>query len=89
MPIITTPCFGTNEQVLFGLNAQAVSFGDFKILALLIESLLENEDKRKQMGRNSRLIFETMQNKAEMIQKYERLIYSAFQVGLLKENEED
>jgi len=84
LPIVTTNCYGINEQVLFGLNAHAVNFEDFKVLALLLDNLLENENKRKQMGRNSRHIFETMQTKREMIQKYEKWIYSAFQVGLPK-----
>jgi len=84
LPIVTTNCSGINEQVLFGVNALAFNFGDSKMLATLIGFLLDNEEKRNKLGINSRKLFEAMQNKKEMIHKYERLIYSAFQVGLPK-----
>lgn len=81
LPIVTTPCCGVAEQVRFDVNALPFRFGGAEELSERLNFLLDNEEKRREMGRNSRKIFEYLPSYGEMLERYERLLFSAWQVG--------
>lgn len=53
LPVITTPVGGIPEAVENGVNGFLIQPGDYAALAQRIDSLAENPDLRKQMGRQS------------------------------------
>jgi glycosyltransferase involved in cell wall biosynthesis len=80
LPIITTPCCGVTEQVR-SVNALFFNASDYSILADQISCLLDDGDRVKYLGGNSRAIFEYQQTYKEMIEKYERLVFGAWVRG--------
>jgi glycosyltransferase involved in cell wall biosynthesis len=85
LPIITTPCQGIAEQVRVGKNALMFDFRDASGLAEQLQDLLDDPEKRHRMGENSRAILKYMQTRDEMLYKYRRLIFDAWQVGPVDE----
>ena len=81
LPIVTTRCIGVSEQVQFGVNALPFEFSDAAGLAVHLETLLGDEDRRRSMGHHSREIFGTMQTYDEMVRSYEQDVLSAWHVG--------
>lgn len=79
LPIITTPINGVNEQVRFDVNALKMPYSNPEILAEQIRKLEENKELRKEMGKNSRIIFEYLDTFDEMINAHEQVIISAWQ----------
>ena len=55
-PIVTTDTVGCREVVRDGVNGYLVPVKDSKMLAQKIEILIEEEDKRKIMGENGRIM---------------------------------
>jgi O-antigen biosynthesis protein len=82
LPIITTRCFGVAEQVRFNVNALEVNFGDAKHFAHSMTVFLDDDDKCRLWGRNSREIMRYMQTKQEMLEKHQNLIFAQFQKGM-------
>lgn len=76
LPIVTTPCCGVTEQVR-SVNALFFNTSNSKDLAKNINVLLNDMEKIKYLGRNSKAISEYQQTYQEMIKKYKHLIYSA------------
>ena len=56
-PILTTNAPGCEDTVLEGLNGFKVNVKDFKALSEKLQILIENEQLRIQMGKNSRELF--------------------------------
>ncbi|MDR0789410.1 MAG: glycosyltransferase [Bacteroidales bacterium] len=69
-PIITTNTHGCKECVLDGYNGYIVPVKDSKALAQKIELLLNDEQKRREMGKNSRLFAEANFNIESVIEKH-------------------
>jgi glycosyltransferase involved in cell wall biosynthesis len=79
LPIITTPINGVNEQVRFEVNALKTAYSNPVILAEQIRKLAENKELRREMAKNSRIIFEYLDTFDEMINAHEQVIISAWQ----------
>ncbi len=78
LPIVTTACAGIAEQVLPDVNALLFGMGDATSLALRVSSLLDDDQRRSLMGRNSRSIVNYLLQYDEMVERYERLILGAW-----------
>jgi glycosyltransferase involved in cell wall biosynthesis len=78
LAIISTPVFGVNEQVRFGVNALAVSPDNELDLVEKIRILTDDEVKRKSMGKNSRLLFEMMPGLDKMVDAHAAILSSAW-----------
>ena len=77
LPIITTPVIGVNEQVRFDFNALKTSYTDPADLAGCMIRLAENRQLREEMGRNSGIVYESLESFEEMIDSHEQLLLSA------------
>jgi len=63
LPIVTTDAVGaTGELVKDGLNGYVVRAGDVLALRSALEKLLSDKSKREKMGKESRKLFETINN---------------------------
>lgn len=78
LPVVTTPCGGVNEQVRFGSNALRIPFRDAPALAGAMTTLLDDEPRRRKMGRLSREVFEEKHTEEQMLAAYGALILSAY-----------
>lgn len=78
LPILATPVFGVNEQVKFGFNALSFSPNDEVELASHINFLIENPEKRLELAKNSKLLFDSMPSLNTIIQNHLDLIYSTW-----------
>ncbi len=78
LPIITTPCCGIHEQVRAEVNALLFEMSDAPSLARHIATLLDDDHKRIWMGRNSRKVFDYLQDYNEMLERYGRLVFGAW-----------
>jgi glycosyltransferase involved in cell wall biosynthesis len=74
LPIVSTPCCGADEQVIWGGNAFRFDFSDAGQLAAHLEALLSDEALRNKMGSASRAVYECHLSNEEMLDRYERLI---------------
>ena len=77
LPILTTPTYGIREQVREGFNARFYKFGDVEGLSEALHQLLVNDDARRSMGENSRLMLQSLNTFSEMIDRYDEVFYSA------------
>ena len=77
LPIVSTPCGGLDEQVVWGQNALRFEFGNAEELARHMQSLNENPQLRAEMGRQSRAAFELSQTPSEMLNQYQHTILTA------------
>ena len=77
LPIVSTPCGGLDEQVVWGRNALRFEFGNAEELARHMQSLIQNPQLRAEMGRQSRAAFELSQSPREMLNQYEHAIQKA------------
>lgn len=84
LPIVTTPCCGIHEQVRAEVNGLLFEMSDARSLAQHIATLLDDDDRRIWMGRNSRKVFDYLQTYEEMLERYERLILGAWMRGSLE-----
>ena len=81
LPIITTPCCGVGEQIRVGVNALLFDFSDVNTCAAHLNDLLNDSNRREEMGRNSKNIFRYMQTFDEMAERYEQLVVAAWLNG--------
>lgn len=81
LPIVTTSCCGVSEQVRFGVNALPYDFQDAAQLAEQLDHLLDDPERRKELGENGRRLLGSMQSCDEMLERHEHLILSVFQRG--------
>lgn len=78
LPIVATPCAGIHEQVRRDVNALLFNMGDAAGLAQHLDTLLDDDQKRVQMGRNSRSVLDFLWSYDEMLARYERLALGAW-----------
>jgi glycosyltransferase involved in cell wall biosynthesis/GT2 family glycosyltransferase len=74
LPIVSTPCCGADEQVVWGRNAFRFDFSDSRQLADHLEILLADDALRLRMGAASRAVYECHLTNNDMLDRYERLI---------------
>jgi glycosyltransferase involved in cell wall biosynthesis len=74
LPIVSTPCCGLDEQVIWGRNALQFDFNDADQLARHLEMLLDDEELRQAMGAASRAVYECHLTNEDMLERYERVI---------------
>lgn len=74
LPIVSTPCCGADEQVVWNRNAFRFDFSDARQLADHLERLLASDPLRQKMGEASRAVYECHLTNEEMLERYERLI---------------
>jgi len=76
-PIVTTPVFGIPEMVDQGVNALFYEVGDTGGLAERLSDLIENDDRRRAMGKAGREVLESRPGYADMLQSYSEIIREA------------
>jgi glycosyltransferase involved in cell wall biosynthesis len=81
LPIVSTPCCGVSEQVYWGENALQFGFGDAAGLAGHLRRLLDDDELRAMMSRQSRAAFENHLDHEEMLDRYARAILAAARQG--------
>lgn len=81
LPVVSTPCPGLNEQVVWGENALRFARNDADGLAAVLGPLLDDERRRKAMARESRAMFDLHISDEEMLDRYESLILSSARRG--------
>jgi glycosyltransferase involved in cell wall biosynthesis len=77
LPIVSTPCGGLDEQVVWGHSALRFDFGDTDQLADHLRSLLADVTLRAEMGRQSRAAFDLRLTADGMLDRYQRSILAA------------
>lgn len=73
LPIIATSMTGVKEQVRFGFNALETA-DDPSELASHITSLVRDSGLREKMGKNSRIVYESLESHTIMVNRYEQLL---------------
>lgn len=81
LPIISTPCCGLNEQVVWGANAMRFDFGDSSELATHLARLLSDDGLRQRMAVESRALFDVHLDEREMLDRYGAVILAAARQG--------
>jgi glycosyltransferase involved in cell wall biosynthesis len=81
LPVVSTPCCGVGEQVVWGANALRFDFGDAAGLAAQLRRLLADDGLRQGMGRQSRAAFDVHLNHAEMLDRYAAVVLAAARQG--------
>jgi glycosyltransferase involved in cell wall biosynthesis len=78
LPVVSTPCCGVNEQVVWGHNALRFEMGDSRQLADHLERLLADDALRLRMAECSRAVYDCHLTCEEMLERYERLILNVW-----------
>ncbi|HTK78629.1 MAG TPA: glycosyltransferase [Gemmataceae bacterium] len=78
LPVVSTPCCGVNEQVVWGHNALRFEMGDSRQLADHLERLLADDALRQRMAECSRAVYDCHLTCEEMLERYERLILNVW-----------
>ena len=78
LPIVSTPCCGADEQVVWDRNASQFDFSDSRQLAEHLEALLADDDLRRRMGAASRAVYDCHLTNEDMLDRYERLILNVW-----------
>jgi GT2 family glycosyltransferase/glycosyltransferase involved in cell wall biosynthesis len=81
LPIITTPVFGVTEMVRDGCSAIFYRPGDYRQLARLMETLITEPTRRRQLGGNAALGLAALPDYADMLNSYAKLFREAFMSG--------
>ena len=74
LPIITTKCYGINDQVSENVNALLYNFKDYKKLTNHINLMLDDDNKRYNYSKNSLYKLNYKQNYSEMNNKLLALV---------------
>jgi glycosyltransferase involved in cell wall biosynthesis len=77
LPVVATPAAGLDEQVGWGHNALRFDFGDAGGLAKALADVLADDQRRAEMGRQSRAAFDLRLTADGMIEKYLSAIRAA------------
>ncbi|OWK45273.1 glycosyltransferase [Fimbriiglobus ruber] len=80
LPVVSTPCGGLDEQVVWGRSALKFDFGRADQLADHLLKLAEAPAYRAEMGRQSRAAFDLALTAAGMTDRYARAILAAARV---------
>ena len=78
LPIVTTPCCGVNEQVVWNHNALRFEMGDARQLADHLQRLLADDQLRQRMAACSRAVYDCHLTCEDMLERYERLILNVW-----------
>jgi len=78
LPVVSTPCCGVNEQVVWGHNALRYEMGYSRQLADHLERLLADDTLRQRMAECSRAVYDCHLTCEEMLERYERLILNVW-----------
>jgi glycosyltransferase involved in cell wall biosynthesis len=81
LPVVSTPVCGVGEQVVWGANALRFDFADAAGLAGQLRRLLDDDELRAEMGRQSRAAFDNHLDDAEMLDRYAAVILAAARQG--------
>ena len=76
LPVVSTPCGGLDEQVVWGQNALKFDFGDVPALAAHLERLIADAALRRRMGRESRAMSDAHPTPAAMLDRFAGLVRS-------------
>lgn len=77
LPIITTPVFGVVEQVRENVNGRFYKPGDVEALSKQLIVLVGDSELRRQFSKNSRVVFEGLENFDSMVSRYEDVFSAA------------
>lgn len=77
LPILSTPCQGVSEQVVWGGNALRFEVGDPAELARQMDALISNPGLRESMAQSSRLHFDRISSFPSMLNQFDSLIRHA------------
>jgi glycosyltransferase involved in cell wall biosynthesis/GT2 family glycosyltransferase len=81
LPIVSTPCCGVGEQVVWGANALRFEFGDAAGLASQLRRLLADDALRHEMAAQSRATFDAHLDHREMLDRYAAMCLAATRQG--------
>ena len=77
LPVISTPCGGLDEQVVWGQNALKFDFADTQTLAAHLERLIGDAALRERMARESRALSDDHPTPAVMIDRFAGMLRTA------------
>ncbi len=77
LPIVTTPVFGTREQVKEGVNALLYEPGNVSALAAHLTRLAGDPELRTTLANNSTLVLASLTTYPEMIRRYGQIFNEA------------
>ena len=76
LPVVSTPCGGLDEQVVWGQNALRYDFGDVPALATQLQRLVEDAALRQRMGRESLAMSDGHPTPGRMLDRFAALLDS-------------
>ncbi len=74
LPIVSTPCHGLDEQVIWNQNALQFPFHDAQALSEQLAVLIDDAALRVQMGRKSRAAFDNHATLGTMLDRYQAVL---------------
>lgn len=77
LPIVSTPCEGLGEQVVWTQNALRFEKNDAPVLANHLGKLVGDRKLRESMGRKSRAVFDAHSTFDDMLDRYQAVIQQA------------
>jgi O-antigen biosynthesis protein len=83
LPIVSTPCHGVGEQVVWGQNALMFAIGDADACAANLLQLVSNSEYRLEMAAKSRAVSDLHDSFETMLDRYQAVIQQA--AGLQEE----
>jgi glycosyltransferase involved in cell wall biosynthesis len=81
LPIVSTPCEGIGEQVVWNQNALKFEKNDADTLACHLETLMNHRDLSRQMALKSRAVFELHNSYPQMLDEYQAVLQQACRAG--------
>jgi GT2 family glycosyltransferase/glycosyltransferase involved in cell wall biosynthesis len=81
LPIITTPLFGASELLRYRQSARFYNPGAYGRLAGLLETLIREPTRRRQLGDNAALALAALPDYDDMLSSYAELFREAFLSG--------
>lgn len=76
LPVVSTPCGGLDEQVVWGQNALKFGFGDVPALAAHLQCLVGDAGLRQRMGRESLAMSDAHPSPGQMLDRFAALLDS-------------
>ena len=76
LPVVSTPCGGLDEQVVWGQNAFGFDFGDPTKLAAHLDRLIDDPALRGRMGRESLAASDDHPTPAAMLDRFATILHS-------------
>lgn len=78
LPIITTPVFGIVEQVRPEVNGLFYTPDRPEELAMALQTLVENENRRRELANNAKYVLTSLNTFEEMTQAYQQIFQEAY-----------